>query len=72
VTNPRTLFVGEKKLQESIKLLQQFENGTLPQGTTDQRVNKIILVLHNLFMNLICSSSNWKARSVCRIVGVKT
>lgn len=38
VTDPRTLFVGEKKLQESIDLLKQFENGSLPQGTTDQKL----------------------------------
>ncbi|XP_067037758.1 sideroflexin-5-like isoform X2 [Acropora muricata] len=38
VTDPRTLFVGEKKLQDSISLLTQFKNGTLPHGTTDQKL----------------------------------
>ncbi|CAH3139708.1 unnamed protein product [Pocillopora meandrina] len=38
VTDPRTLFVSEKKLQDSIQLLKQFENGTLPQGTRDQKL----------------------------------
>ncbi|KAK2572232.1 Sideroflexin-5 [Acropora cervicornis] len=38
VTDPRTLFVGEKKLQDSISLLTQFKNGALPHGTTDQKL----------------------------------
>ncbi|KAL9982438.1 hypothetical protein ACROYT_G004478 [Oculina patagonica] len=38
VTDPRTLFVSERKLEESIKLLKQFENATLPQGTTDRKL----------------------------------
>lgn len=38
VTDPRTLFVGEKKLQDSINLLKQFKNGTLPKGITDQKL----------------------------------
>ncbi|XP_068708837.1 sideroflexin-5-like isoform X2 [Montipora foliosa] len=38
VTDPRTLFVGEKKLHDSINLLKQFKNGTLPKGITDQKL----------------------------------
>ncbi|KAK7139957.1 hypothetical protein R3I94_012548 [Phoxinus phoxinus] len=35
VIDPRTLFVSEKHLNECIKLLDQFKNGTLPPGVTN-------------------------------------
>lgn len=45
----------QKKLQESITLLKQFENGTLPQATTDRKVgivNKKRL-LHKIEQNIM-------------------
>lgn len=38
VIDPRTLLVGEKKLQSSIKLLNDFKNGTLPPGITNKEL----------------------------------
>ncbi|XP_047202218.1 sideroflexin-5a isoform X2 [Girardinichthys multiradiatus] len=35
VIDPRTLFVSEKRLQECVKLLDSFKQGTLPPGVTD-------------------------------------
>ncbi|XP_043111037.1 sideroflexin-5a isoform X4 [Puntigrus tetrazona] len=35
VIDPRTLFVSEKRLNECVKLLDQFKNGALPPGVTD-------------------------------------
>uniref|UniRef100_A0A3B3YR18 Sidoreflexin n=1 Tax=Poecilia mexicana TaxID=48701 RepID=A0A3B3YR18_9TELE len=35
VIDPSTLFVSEKRLQECIKLLDSFRQGTLPPGVTD-------------------------------------
>ncbi|MEQ2212775.1 Sideroflexin-5, partial [Xenoophorus captivus] len=35
VIDPRTLFVSEKRLQECVKLLDNFKQGTLPPGVTD-------------------------------------
>ena len=31
-------YLLQKKLQDSINLLKQFENGTLPHGITDHKV----------------------------------
>lgn len=36
--DPRTLLVSEDKLRESIRLLEQFQNGTLPKDTTDEQL----------------------------------
>ncbi|ESO03542.1 hypothetical protein HELRODRAFT_99850 [Helobdella robusta] len=36
VTDPRTLFVSKKRLQESIDLLELYKGGKLPKGTTDK------------------------------------
>ncbi|KAG1950701.1 sideroflexin-5 [Pimephales promelas] len=35
VIDPRTLFVSEKRLNECLKLLDQFKNGSLPPGVTN-------------------------------------
>uniref|UniRef100_A0A671W3A6 Sideroflexin 5a n=1 Tax=Sparus aurata TaxID=8175 RepID=A0A671W3A6_SPAAU len=35
VIDPSTLFVTEKRLQESVELLRRFKQGTLPAGVTD-------------------------------------
>jgi len=36
VIDPRTLFTSSAKLQESLKLLEQFKTNTLPPGVTDE------------------------------------
>uniref|UniRef100_A0A672L5E1 Sideroflexin-5-like n=1 Tax=Sinocyclocheilus grahami TaxID=75366 RepID=A0A672L5E1_SINGR len=38
VIDPRTLFVSEKRLNECMKLLDQFKNGTLPPSVTNVQV----------------------------------
>ncbi|XP_071948666.1 sideroflexin-5-like [Antedon mediterranea] len=38
IIDPRTLFTSNKKLQESISLLEAFRNGTLPEGITNQQL----------------------------------
>lgn len=38
IIDPRTLFVSDKRLNESIHLLEQFKNGTLPTGVTDSQL----------------------------------
>ncbi|TKS87242.1 Sideroflexin-5 [Collichthys lucidus] len=38
VIDPSTLFVTEKRLQESVKLLERFKQGTLPAGVTDAQL----------------------------------
>uniref|UniRef100_A0A8C2HSB6 Sideroflexin 5a n=1 Tax=Cyprinus carpio TaxID=7962 RepID=A0A8C2HSB6_CYPCA len=38
VIDPRTLFVSEKRLNECMKLLDQFRNGTLPPSVTNVQV----------------------------------
>uniref|UniRef100_A0A672LAB1 Sideroflexin-5-like n=1 Tax=Sinocyclocheilus grahami TaxID=75366 RepID=A0A672LAB1_SINGR len=39
VIDPRTLFVSEKRLNECMKLLDQFKNGTLPPSVTNVQGN---------------------------------
>lgn len=36
--DPSTLFVSEKRLQDSIDLLRRFKEGTLPAGVTDEQL----------------------------------
>jgi len=45
----------QKKLQESITLLKQFENGTLQQGTTDRKVSIVNKkrLLHKIEQNIM-------------------
>uniref|UniRef100_A0A8C6KB91 Sidoreflexin n=1 Tax=Nothobranchius furzeri TaxID=105023 RepID=A0A8C6KB91_NOTFU len=38
IIDPSTLFVSQEKLQECIKLLDDYKHGTLPPGTTDQQL----------------------------------
>ncbi|XP_068436216.1 sideroflexin-5a isoform X2 [Clinocottus analis] len=38
VIDPSTLFVPEKRLQESVELLDRFKRGTLPPGVTDAQL----------------------------------
>ncbi|XP_010773655.1 sideroflexin-5a, partial [Notothenia coriiceps] len=38
VIDPSTLFVSEKRLQESVELLDRFKQGTLPPGVTDAQL----------------------------------
>ncbi|XP_033121087.1 sideroflexin-5-like [Anneissia japonica] len=38
VIDPRTLLTSNKKLEESISLLDAFKNGTLPEGITNQQL----------------------------------
>jgi hypothetical protein len=38
VVDPATLLTSERKLRESIKLLDDFKKGTLPEGTTDKQL----------------------------------
>ncbi|XP_075963277.1 sideroflexin-5a isoform X4 [Anarhichas minor] len=38
VIDPSTLFVTEKRLQESVELLDRFKQGTLPAGVTDAQL----------------------------------
>ncbi|XP_049452101.1 sideroflexin-5a [Epinephelus fuscoguttatus] len=38
VIDPRTLFVTERRLQESVELLHRFRQGTLPPGVTDAQL----------------------------------
>uniref|UniRef100_A0A671WQ77 Sideroflexin 5b n=1 Tax=Sparus aurata TaxID=8175 RepID=A0A671WQ77_SPAAU len=38
VIDPSTLFVSEKQLKESIKLLDDFKHGTLPPGVSDSQL----------------------------------
>ncbi|XP_063765575.1 sideroflexin-5a isoform X2 [Eleginops maclovinus] len=38
VIDPSTLFVSEKRLQESVELLDRFKQGTLPAGVTDAQL----------------------------------
>lgn len=38
VIDPSTLFVSEKRLQESIDLLNRFKQGTLPPGVTNEQL----------------------------------
>ncbi|XP_056281621.1 sideroflexin-5a isoform X4 [Pseudoliparis swirei] len=38
VIDPSTLFVTEKRLQESVELLDRFKRGTLPPGVTDAQL----------------------------------
>lgn len=40
VIDPSTLFVSEKRLQESIDLLNRFKQGTLPPGVTNEQLWK--------------------------------
>ncbi|XP_055087144.1 sideroflexin-5a isoform X2 [Periophthalmus magnuspinnatus] len=40
VIDPSTLFVSEKRLKESIDLLQRFKEGTLPPGVTNEQLWK--------------------------------
>ncbi|EDV20015.1 uncharacterized protein TRIADDRAFT_32552 [Trichoplax adhaerens] len=40
VTDPRTLFVSEKQLQDSIKLLNEYKIGKLPDGVTNEQLWK--------------------------------
>ncbi|XP_020777312.1 sideroflexin-5a isoform X2 [Boleophthalmus pectinirostris] len=40
VIDPSTLFVSEKRLKESIDLLQRFKEGTLPPGVTNEKLWK--------------------------------
>uniref|UniRef100_A0A8C6T8Y8 Sideroflexin 5a n=1 Tax=Neogobius melanostomus TaxID=47308 RepID=A0A8C6T8Y8_9GOBI len=40
VIDPRTLFVSENRLQESINLLKRFKEGTLPPGVTNEQLWK--------------------------------
>ncbi|XP_022080655.1 sideroflexin-5-like isoform X2 [Acanthaster planci] len=38
VTDPRTLFVSKKQLDDAVKLLDHFKNGTLPEGITNKQL----------------------------------
>jgi sideroflexin-5 len=38
IIDPRTLFVSEKRLNESIQLLENFKNGTLSPNITDSKL----------------------------------
>ncbi|KAL2098765.1 hypothetical protein ACEWY4_005245 [Coilia grayii] len=40
VIDPRTLFVSESELNASVRMLEQFKNGTLPPGVTDAQLWK--------------------------------
>ncbi|XP_072314492.1 sideroflexin-5a [Eucyclogobius newberryi] len=40
VIDPSTLFVSEKRLQDSIDLLQRFKDGSLPPGVTNEQLWK--------------------------------
>uniref|UniRef100_A0A8C9S713 Sidoreflexin n=1 Tax=Scleropages formosus TaxID=113540 RepID=A0A8C9S713_SCLFO len=43
VIDPRTLFVSESRLTESIRLLDDFKHGTLPPGVSDTQVRTALL-----------------------------
>uniref|UniRef100_A0A8C7MTB8 Sideroflexin 5b n=1 Tax=Oncorhynchus kisutch TaxID=8019 RepID=A0A8C7MTB8_ONCKI len=38
IIDPSTLFVSEKRLRECVKLLDDFQHGTLPPGVTDRQL----------------------------------
>uniref|UniRef100_A0A3B5AFJ8 Sidoreflexin n=1 Tax=Stegastes partitus TaxID=144197 RepID=A0A3B5AFJ8_9TELE len=46
VIDPSTLFVTEKRLQESVELLDRFKQGTLPPGVTDAQVKQTKAIIH--------------------------
>uniref|UniRef100_A0AAQ6ACV5 Sidoreflexin n=1 Tax=Amphiprion ocellaris TaxID=80972 RepID=A0AAQ6ACV5_AMPOC len=46
VIDPRTLFVTEKRLQDSVELLERFKQGTLPPGVTDAQVKQTKAIIH--------------------------
>uniref|UniRef100_A0A3B4TGQ0 Sideroflexin 5b n=1 Tax=Seriola dumerili TaxID=41447 RepID=A0A3B4TGQ0_SERDU len=43
IIDPSTLFVSEKRLKESIKLLDDYNHGTLPPGVSDLQVSTAII-----------------------------
>ncbi|KAM8733193.1 sideroflexin-5b isoform 3-T3 [Acanthopagrus schlegelii] len=57
VIDPSTLFVSEKQLKESIKLLDDFKHGTLPPGVSDsqlwdaQKIKQWLNQSHNACVN---------------------
>uniref|UniRef100_A0AAY4ESS4 Sidoreflexin n=1 Tax=Denticeps clupeoides TaxID=299321 RepID=A0AAY4ESS4_9TELE len=44
VIDPRTLFVSEQRLNESVNLLEHFKNGTLPSNVTNSQAPLMILM----------------------------
>uniref|UniRef100_A0A3Q3XRF1 Uncharacterized protein n=1 Tax=Mola mola TaxID=94237 RepID=A0A3Q3XRF1_MOLML len=51
VIDPSTLFVTEKRLQESVELLSRFKRGTVPAGVTDAQVKTQKLEKQDSFGN---------------------
>ncbi|XP_072026772.1 sideroflexin-5-like [Amphiura filiformis] len=38
IIDPRTLFTSKQQLEDAIKLLDDYKNGTVPEGTTDEEL----------------------------------
>ncbi|KAJ8019271.1 Sideroflexin-5 [Holothuria leucospilota] len=70
VIDPRTLFTTKERLEECVKLLDDYKEGTLPEGTTDKQLweaQKIKQVLKSGSWKILeCKTIMEKSRKVMK------